>query len=288
MPELISTSAPAIAAIVLSYGDRPTLIEAVRSLYAQDVPAEILVVHSGDGNVEARLSEAGLKVRVVHSADRLFPGAARNLGLSATQAPFVAFLADDCIAEPGWLWERLRAHRQGAPAVASALLCHKPDHPVALAAHLSLFVRRMPRADPGVALTYGASYARSLFSKYGPFREDLEGGEDTDFIQRLDPTERPKWQPLVRTVHAGAETLGAFLSEQYRRGKLMAKSWRELGVFTSGFVARNAIERTGQVIRESLQVVDAQHRWTAILSAPLITLGNLVYACGALAEGRRS
>ncbi len=288
MSRTLSTSAPALAVIVLSYGDRPTLIDAVRSLFRQDIPAEIVVVHSGHGDVEARLAESGLKVRVVRSADRLFPGAARNLGLASTRAPYVAFLADDCTAGPGWLWERLSAHRQGAPAVASALLCHKPDHPVALAAHLSLYVRRMPRTDPGVALTYGASYARSLFTKYGKFREDLESGEDTEFLQRLDPTERPVWQPTVRTVHAGAETRGGFLSEQYRRGKLMAKSWRELGVFTSGFVARNAIERTGQVIRESFQVVDAKHRWAAILWAPLITLGNLVYACGALAKGGRS
>lgn len=275
-----------IAVVVISYGERSTLIDAVRSLHRQDVEAEIVVVHSGVGDIEARLANAGLEVPVVASAERLFPGGARNLGIAATSAPYVAFLADDCIAESGWLRERLRLHCEGAPAVASALLCHRPNDPVAMAAHLSLYVRRMPRTHPSVALTYGASYARALFDKYGLFRNDLESGEDTEFHQRLEKADQPLWQPQIRTVHMGEETLASFLFGQYRRGRQIAKAWGKMGSFTSGLVARNAVERTGHTIHESLNVAEPGHRLATILSAPLIILGNLVYACGALAEGR--
>jgi glycosyltransferase involved in cell wall biosynthesis len=278
---------PEIAAIVISFGDCPFLINAVRSLCQQDVAAEIVVVHSGAGDPEARLADAGLKVPVISSAKRLFAGGARNLGIKATTAPYVAFLADDCVAEPGWLQERVRLHQAGASAVASSLLCHRPNHPVALAAHLSLYVRRMPRAHPSVALAYGASYARALFATYGLFRDDLESGEDTEFHQRLDPSDQPQWQPQIRTIHRGAETLAGFLSSQYRRGQQMAKAWGQIGLFTPGFVARNALERTGLILRESLQVVESQHRLATVCALPLIILGSLVYACGALAEGRR-
>lgn len=287
MPEASIPPCPEIAVVVISYGDRPTLVAAVRSLQQQDVPAELVVVHSGSGNPAARLQEAGLEVQVISSSRRLFAGGARNLGIAATHAPYVAFLADDCTAEPGWLAERLRLHRAGVQAVASSLLCHRPGRPVALAAHLSLYVRRMPRAHPDVALTYGASYARVLFTRYGLFRDDLESGEDTEFHQRLDPADQPQWQPQIRTVHAGAETLSAFLSGQYQRGRRMASAWSDIGSHSPGFVARNALARTGQTIRESLRVIEPRHRLAALLALPLVLLGNLVYAWGALAGGRR-
>lgn len=277
---------PQIAVVVLSYRLRRTLVEAVRSICEQEVPAEIVVVHSGGGDARATLAAAGLDVRVVSSATRLFPGGARNLGIVETKAPIVAFLADDCTASTGWLRERLLAHEGGARAVASALLCHQPHNPVAVAAHLSLFVRRMPRARPAVALAYGASYARSLFQHYGNFREDIEGGEDTDFNQRLAPADKPVWAPQVRTTHMGADTLGAFLRGQFARGRRIARAWREMGAFSSRGVAKNALARTGLVIGEGWENTESRERWVVVLAIPFIALGNIVYACGALSAGR--
>jgi glycosyltransferase involved in cell wall biosynthesis len=271
----------------MSYHGRATLPAAVRSLLAQDVSAEILVVHSGDGDIEAQLATAGLHVRVIRSEQRLFPGGARNLGIASTRAPYVAFLADDCLAEPGWLRERLRAHAEGRSAVASALLCHKPANAVALAAHLSLFVRRMPRVTPDMALAYGASYARTLFDHYGLFRDDLESGEDTEFHARLDPADKPAWRPEVRTVHCGAETFSGFFSSQYRRGARMAHAWREIGAYDNLVVAKNAIERSGFVLGQTWKVVETSQRWAALLAMPLILVGNIVYAAGAWAQGHR-
>ncbi len=278
----------AIAVIVLSYGVRATLGDAVRSLQNQDVPAEIVVVHSGAGSVRERLAAEGLAPRVIEVSERLFAGGARNVGIAETTAPVVAFLADDCSAEPGWLQNRVRAHREGHASVASALLCHKPTSPVALAAHLSLFVRRMPRANPGVALKYGASYERALFERYGPFREDMEGGEDTEFHQRLDAADKPVWRPDVRTVHKGATTLSGFLKGQFARGRRMAHAWREIGAFSPMAVARNAVQRTGMIVGEGYNVVEPDQRWAVIVAAPLIVLGNIVYAWGALSAGRKS
>lgn len=288
MEAAMSNTQPAIAVIVLSYGVRSSLVDAVRSLQAQDVPAEIVVVHSGGGGVRERLAAEGLEPHVIEVPERLFAGGARNVGIAATTAPVVAFLADDCSAEPSWLQNRLRAHREGHASVASALLCHKPRNPVALAAHLSLFVRRMPRASPDVALKYGASYERALFERYGQFRDDMEGGEDTEFHQRLTPADRPVWRPDVRTVHKGADTLGGFLKGQFARGRRMARAWREIGAFSSMAVARNAIQRTGMIVGEGYNVVEPEQRWAVIAAAPLIVLGNIVYAWGALSAGRQS
>lgn len=281
----LTDDAPALAVVVLSHGPRATLCDAVRSLLRQDAEAEIVVVHSGEGDVRRRLSAAGLDVRTVQSEERLLPGGARNQGIAATRAPYIAFLADDCIAEQGWVRNRLQAHRAGASAVASALACHQPANPVALAAHLSLYFRRMPRAAPAAALKYGVSYARALFDKHGLFRADLESGEDTEFNQRLAGAEAPVWAPEVLTVHRGVDTLSAFLKGQYVRGRRMAKAWREIGVLDRATVARDALSRTDPIVRETWRLVEPTHRAAALLCIPLIVLGNLVYAWGAWRGG---
>lgn len=279
---------PRIAVVVMSFGLRQSLASAVRSIQNQDEPAEIVVVHSGDGDAATYFQNAGIDVRLIHSSTRLLPGATRNAGIAATSAPVVAFLADDCLAEPGWLRERLKAHDAGAHAVASALLCHKPNNPCALAAHLSLYVRRMPRAEPAVALTYGVSYARDLFDKHGLFREDLESGEDTEFNKRLGRAGKPMWRPEVRTVHIGADTLSGYFSSQFRRGRRMADAWSTLGAHDKRSVARDAIARTSLIVRESLRVVEPQHRLSAMFAIPLIACGNLAYALGAWTWRKRA
>lgn len=277
-----------LAVVVLSFGPRPTLLDAVRSLAGQDTAAQIVVVHSGAGTLPEELATPHAGVRTVISSERLLPGAARNAGIAATSAPFVAFLADDCIAGEGWVRGRITRHRAGARAVASALVCHKPGDPVALAAHLSLYFRRMPRTRPEVALRYGVSYDRTLFERYGFFREDLESGEDTELNQRLTLGDAPQWAPNVITVHRGADTLRAFLKSQWRRGRRMAHAWRALGAFNAMKVALNAVTRTVLIVREMWQVVEPSHRGTAVLSVPLIVCGNLIYACGALTAGARA
>ncbi len=270
-----------MSVVVLAYRCRPSVVAAVRSLLEQDVPPEVVVVHSGGGRAPELIAAAGLIVRVVDVRERLRPGGARNVGLAATRGRYVAFLADDCVAAPGWVRERLAAHHSGAAAVASALLCHRPECPVALAAHLALFIRRMPAIEPALALTYGASYDRRLFARYGEFRDDLEAGEDTEFHQRLAAEDKPVWSPRVQTVHAGPETLRDFLAAQFWRGRRMTGAWSAIDAIGRGAVALDAIRRTWFVVRRARSVVAPRARRAALMAIPLIAVGNLVYAAGA-------
>jgi len=113
----LSVAAPELAGVVLAVGEVPYLAAAIDSLRAQSEPVEIVVVRSAEN---AEPVPGG--VRLVELRGVPFPGGTRNAGIAASSAPWVAFLAADSLAAPGWAAARLAAHRAGSPAVATAVV----------------------------------------------------------------------------------------------------------------------------------------------------------------------
>lgn len=278
---------PDLACILLSHGNPPELLDAVRSLTAATIPLEIVVVNSGGGDAAKSIAEAGFAVRVINVAERLLPGGARNRGIAGSRAPYLAFLACDCTAAPGWAEERLRLHRSGRLAVASAITNPFPRNLAAWASHVALYAYRMPGLPAERALRFGGSYARSLFEQFGLFREDLRGAEDTEFHRRLGSLEIV-WAPAVRTAHRHPTTIVQLLTDQYRRGRRSAIGWRKMNGHTPWFVARNAILRSPRQFVVALRHAAADERKWIVTSAFHFTLAVLSYAAGAAAEALRS
>jgi hypothetical protein len=278
---------------VLAVGAPAELPAAVRSLLGQGEPVEVVVVSSGAagsaGGAAALLAAEGLEgVPVVERPELLLPGAARNLGISSTRAPFLAFLAADCWAEPGWVASRLRAHRAGAAAVASAVTNPFRANLSAWASYVALYPRRMPGAPPADALRYGVSYARELFDRFGRFREDLRGGEDTDFHQRLAGQVEIAWEPAVRTAHRHPRRLLTLLRDQYRRGARSARAWARLQGPGPREVALNALRRLPYDLRLAWRHADAADRPWIAAAGLVLPAAALAYSAGALRADLRS
>jgi hypothetical protein len=119
--DTIDAGAPLLAVVVIALGAPIEAVDAVRSLIEQKPPVEIVVVNTGGGGMAALLARHGIDVPVIEREERLYAGAARNIGIRATRAPYVAFLASDCRATKGWARKRLAAHRAGAAAVGCAM-----------------------------------------------------------------------------------------------------------------------------------------------------------------------
>lgn len=279
---------PALAVVVIGYRAPETLLDAVRSLLAQDVPLEIVVVNSGGGGISRQLSEARLDVATFEFEERLLVGAARNRGIEATQAPFVAFLADDCLACPGWARRRLEWHLAGHATVASAVVNSDPGSHAAWAAHLTMYMRRLPELPEKEALRYGVSFDRRLFAAHGMFDERRSSGEDTEFLARLGPELVPVWDSRIRTVHRNTATLKALVADQARRGfrygaHLAARSghgpWR---AFRAVFHDRRHIAR---FVELGLAGDDRERARKAV---PLAKLSLFVNASGAALGAIRS
>ena len=218
--------APAITAVVMGFRNADTIEEAVRSLTDQvlDEPFEVLVVTSGgDGSAEVARSLLP-SAQVIDSPARLMPGGARNAGVEIATGEIVAFLAADCLAEPGWLAARVRAHRSGHPVVAGAMTAAGTFRPSSWASHVTLFCQRLPGRAPAEvtlpdAAAHGLSFDRAVLDRLGPFDPDMRVGEDTDAARRVEALGIPIWlEPTVRTAHRGPRGTLAMIRDHHRRG----------------------------------------------------------------------
>jgi glycosyltransferase involved in cell wall biosynthesis len=249
----------------------------------QSEPVEVVVVNSGGGNPSEVLRAAGMDVKIINHKQRLFPGAVRNIGIQATQAPYVSFLAADCIAEPGWAKGRLKRHLAGVPAVSSAVTNQNPRNIWSWISYISLFARRMPNVSPDLAKHYGVSYDRTLFDRFGMFREDIMSGEDSDFNERLSGRVAIAWAPEVRSAHHNPTTFLSLLRDQYSRGGRMAKTLERLtGKSRRQLVALDAFTRTPSLVHLAWKATQDSERLYMVEAAILMMPATIAYALGAL------
>jgi glycosyltransferase involved in cell wall biosynthesis len=286
-PPLDDAPLEGLSCVVLDLGSEAGLVEAVRSLVAQS-PAEVVVVSSGGGDAAGRLRAAGLEVPVVAHEHRLFAGGARNAGIAHTRGRWVAFMAADCIAQPGYVAGRLHAHHDGAPVVAGAMVNAHPSSRSACASYLLLHHRRTPDTPPGLAALNPSSFDRAVFTRFGRFREDLRTGEDTEFHRRLPPDAAVRWAPDVQVAHRYPTGVTALLREQFSRGRRRTAAERSLS--GSGPRVRLAVDAVRNVrasLRQLRRTSDPVERRQLARAVPLLIPGALAYAAGVLAGADR-
>ncbi|WP_164681949.1 glycosyltransferase [Fuscovulum blasticum] len=207
-----------MSVIVLGYQAQPGLAAAVRSLLDQDEAAEIVVVNSGGGDAAAVLGPLAAAVRLIQVEAPLYVGAARNIGVDASRAEYVAFLAGDCTAAPGWVSGRMRRHLAGALSVSTPVLPAETDSLAGIAAHYLHYWGRHPETPDVQRMHFGRSFARWLLEEAGAFPPGLRVNEDGVLNHRADHIGLPVWAPEVLTAHRDPAMLGDLLADERARG----------------------------------------------------------------------
>lgn len=121
---------PTVTAVMLAYGDEPTLVEAVEAVLASTgVVVDVVLVDNGctSDAVGALASSDG--VTVLHPGSNTGFATGCNVGAAAASGDFLAFVNSDAIVTPSALRHLVRAAADPEVALASASLrLHdKPD-----------------------------------------------------------------------------------------------------------------------------------------------------------------
>lgn len=155
------------------------------------VECETIVVDNGSTDGTAALVRSHPEVRLVHEPKR-GAACARNAGLRASTAPFVAFTDSDCEPDPAWL-EDLFPVLAGDPTLAAVGGTIRPGAMDSIAAQYidwrHIFEAEQMfwdvRYSPPFLMTANAICRRAAIDSVGGFDERLWPSEDADLCWRL-------------------------------------------------------------------------------------------------------
>jgi glycosyltransferase involved in cell wall biosynthesis len=183
---------PRVSVVTATHNRAERLRALLDSLRVQTLASELfetIVVDDGSADatpavLESEARRPGLNLRVLHRARSGGPAAARNDGWNAANASIIAFIDDDCIADPRWLESGLRACLDNPGGIVQGRVDPIPSE----ASFESPFTRtlRVHSAGPYYQ-TCNIFYPRSLLAELGGFDADAfrsPGGEDTDLAWR--------------------------------------------------------------------------------------------------------
>jgi glycosyltransferase involved in cell wall biosynthesis len=161
-----AVSSPLISVIVPVRNRRALLRRLLDGLNAQTLADhEIIVVDDGseDGAPEEAALDAsrGRPVRLIRNPGR-GPYEARQAGVEASSARFIAFTDSDCVPQPKWLEAGVAALESGADVVNGPTVPERPVAPLE---------RAMSSGEEGLYPTCNMFYRRSAFDAVGGFRE---------------------------------------------------------------------------------------------------------------------
>jgi glycosyltransferase involved in cell wall biosynthesis len=284
---------PAELAIVICSRERADLLRSALVTVRACTPPEtsVIVVDSASTTTATRevVREAGVEyVRT----DIKGLSIARNVGLAATQRPFVLYTDDDCEAVPGWTSGILAAFDPEVGAVTGTML----DHALVGVAAAPEPARRMSSTIDGIDAGHGAlmAFRRTALVELGGFDEVLgagrrfAGAEDLDMFCRVleagwvvvhDPTS------VVHHVHTREDPAYVQLYQGYGLGLgAMGGKWLRIR-FRTG--ARILAVLAGRTLRRAFRARGDRRRapaeWAMLRG---IVAGTLAVARAGVDRGR--
>ncbi|NBE51865.1 mycofactocin system glycosyltransferase [Streptomyces sp. YC537] len=214
--------------VVIPVRDRPVALRRCLAALARD-PAcdEVLVVDDASERPELTAKAAAqYGARVLRRDRQGGPAAARNTGLRRCRTPLVAFVDSDCVPGPGWLDALLPHFRDPAVAAVAPRITGLPGPGGPLVAYeacrSSLDLGPAEgRVAPGTRISYVPSAALLVRREAagGGFDEELDVGEDVDFVWRVH---RAGWtvryEPGATVAHDHRVRFGPWLGRRFAYG----------------------------------------------------------------------
>lgn len=227
----MSTQSNLSATIVVPTFNRAgVLAECLEAVLNQqyDSDYEVIVVDDGSRDETPSLLE---EWRAEHSArlsvfrqENSGPAKARNRGAREARGKFLAFIDDDCVAEPLWLASLVGTIRSAGGSAAAGAMINRESTWVSRYIVKEVVIDQHLAADGNVRdlITGNFCIRADVFHRAGGFDEQIRvaGGEDTEFGFRLQSLGyRIAYAPKARVRHRSHLILSDYLRMIYRHGR---------------------------------------------------------------------
>lgn len=289
---------PAVSVVVPSYRTAalPRCLDHLLALDAEPT-FEVVVVVSAD--TEAELPgdlPTDPRLRVDRHAAHRSAAAARNRGVALATGDLVAFTDADVLVPPDWLARLVEASDGGTRVVAGSVRNGTPDSNAGTAEYLVEFLDLHPDR-PSRTAWHGATcnllVPHAVLDRYGPFPEDMGGGEDTLLTTRAREEGIFTFAGSAPVTHLNRTDRAAVVRHQEEFGRFTA----HLGRRGSGYklqvlVARTALAPVAAVGRV-VSIYARAFAWgrdiplrRRLLAFPTVVLSMAAWGRGLFTEGR--
>lgn len=287
-------SGPPLISVVVPTHARPDALRAcLESLAAVDYPRarfEVLVVDDGSP-VAPEEAVAGVAARIdvtLLTKSRGGPASARNVGAARARGEILAFIDDDCMADPGW--PAAIERRLGADPdllIGGRIDNALPDNPFSSATQMIVTTAyEYHERHPGSVRTFTTSnlaLARAHFEALGAFRTDFRrAGEDYDLCERWHAAGlRAAYAPEAVVRHAHPLSLRSFVRQHVGYGRGLMRC-RRYAARASG--AALAPHRAGFYLALVRAPLAAERGRRGLVGAGLVALSQVATVAGAVRE----
>jgi glycosyltransferase involved in cell wall biosynthesis len=230
-------ASPLVSVIIPCRNSERTIRRCLDALMNQStsVPFDITVVDSSTDLTPAIVRQEYPTVNLIHLEKRTFAGAARNIGIKATQSKYCLMIDSDCVAEPDLIDKAVQRHSEDDyAAVGGSLANGTPNSLSGFIGYLIEFKEFTPSAPMRLEKgnpTANITYRREKLEKYGGFDDDMWLAEDILFHWKMFQNgEQILFDPEIKVTHLNKTGWRQVLGYQVDLGRLSAVARRRGGL----------------------------------------------------------
>jgi glycosyltransferase involved in cell wall biosynthesis len=192
---------------------------------------------SSDGSCDD-FAQAG-RVHVLHGPPRN-SYAARNRAVAGSRAPVLAFCDADCVPEPEWLEEGLKALERSDLAAGRIFFDPPARRTVWTLLDMDSFKDHERQVEQGTAETANLFLSRALYDRVGGFDDSLPEHGDFDFVARCVASGATlAFAPLARVSHPTRNAARPFLRAVWIYNRWYAAREARAGRLPEGLKVRS-------------------------------------------------
>ena len=288
------SSEPIVSVIVPCYNSERTIRLCLTAILSQHtaVPFDVIVVDSSLDQTPLIVEQEFPTVRIIHLERRTFAGAARNIGVRATKAPFCLMIDSDCIARADLLERMIARHREAEYAAVGGSL--RNGTPTSLSGwtgyllEFKEFIPNAPMRDVNTVPTANVTYRRETLERYGYFDDDMWLSEDVLFNWKIHKSgERILFDPAIEVTHLNRTGWCEVLSYQVSLGRCSAEARRRGGLPGDVLLRHPALIILMPFVRllraaKWLAKMDRKTFLMFLLISPMYLLGGCFWSVGFL------